>query len=82
MSSQAWLRTQVMGMAGATGLLFAHLGLQAVDRAARGDLQVPNYPSLEELIPRLPDTEPQLQNLLARVTLGRRLNHVSRVLPP
>lgn len=80
--STEWLRLQVKGMADSTALLFAHLGLQGVDNVAKEDLRVPNYPDTETLLPRLPEVEPQLQNLIARVTLGRRLNHVSRVLPP
>ena len=76
--SKAWLRQQVAGMAEATASLFAHLGLDAVDEAA-SELGFDNYP---EVVPRLPKADPQVQNFVARYTLARRLNHVTRVLPP
>jgi hypothetical protein len=76
--SKAWLRQQVAVMAGATASLFKHLGLDAVDEAA-GVLGFDNYP---DVVPCLPKADPQVQNFVARYTLARRLNHVTRVLPP
>jgi hypothetical protein len=76
--SKAWLRQQVAGMAEATASLFAHIGLDAVDEAA-GVLGFETYPGV---VPRLPKADPQVQNFVARYTLARRLNHVTRVLPP
>ena len=75
---RAWLRQQVSEMAEATGPLFARLGLDEVDEAA-SELGFDNYPGV---VPRLPNTDPRVQNFVARYTLARRLNHVTRVLPP
>ena len=77
-TSKAWLRQQVVRMAEATASLFAHIGLDAVDEAA-GVLGFDNY-TVD--VPCLPKADPQVQNFVARYTLARRLNHVTRVLPP
>jgi hypothetical protein len=79
--SKAWLRSQVTSLTGSTAALFAHLGIAEVDDTA-GVLEFQSYPDPDELIPRLPKAEPQIQNFVARHTLARRLNHITRVLPP
>ena len=77
-TSKAWLRQQVVRMAEATASLFAHIGLNAVDEA-EGVLGFDNY-TVD--VPCLSKADPQVQNFVARYTLARRLNHVTRVLPP
>jgi hypothetical protein len=64
-ASKAWLRQQVAVMAGATAILFAHLGLETIDEAA-SELGVDSNLEVGEAAPRLPKAGPQDQNYAAQ----------------
>jgi hypothetical protein len=79
--STTWLEERVEAATLKVARLFAHVGLHAVDEVATRGNRVPGYPQPDE-VARLPTTEPQIQNFVARHTLARRLNHLARALPP
>ena len=76
----AWLTAQAGKQAAGVQLLFAHLGLEAVDAAAGARLG-PAYESYKAEAAALPKSEAQVQLLLARHCLGTRLNCLARYLP-
>ena len=75
-----WLAAQAGKQAAEVGLLFAHLGLRAVDAAAGARLG-PAYETYKAAAAALPESEAQAQMLLARYCLATRLNCLARYLP-
>jgi len=65
----AWLAAQAGKQAAAVQLLFAHLGLNAVDAAAGARLGQA-YENYRMGAPALPESEAQVQMMLARYCLG------------
>ena len=77
---KAWIAAQAGKQAAAVQLHFAHLGLSAVDAAAGARLGHA-YENYRMGAPTLPESEAQVQMLLARYCLGTRLNSLARFLP-
>ena len=76
----AWLSEQAEKQAAEVALLFAHIGLTAVDAAAVGR-HGNAYTEYKARATVLPQSEAQVQMLLTRFCLATRLNCLARYLP-